>query len=512
MSAEVIEPAAASGALSTFLERVRFRRSIYWRISTAFAGILLITCALIVFYLLGAWRVLLDRYTQQVSWELAGNIAELIQPSVFEHENPEAIERELYRLSILNPGVELFILDTAGKVRYHGQVRDWQRNNFHTVPIKPLLEALEAKNPQLPIYSTTPLENTQATTFSVAPVILAGERLLLFVPLQSRLAFLGMRSIGERWILQVIFIGLLMIVCTAAVLAILLFRFLTRSFRELTESAERFASGEFTHRVPNSAFEEVGRLASAMNIMAETIVTAQQQRKELIANITHDLRSPLTSMSGFVETLLTEELTEDQRREYLEIVQSDIRSQAALISDLFDLSRLDAQTRPVEPDFFAFDELVEELAIRAVRLGQERNLEVQVSIAESLPPVWGAIELVERVVNNLLQNALRYTAVGGLITISLTNTTGGVKFAIADTGVGIAPDELPKIFDSFYTVDKARAKKNGGTGLGLAIVKRILELHDVEIEVTSEVGKGSTFSFILSTQAPYTVHLEAADR
>jgi predicted ATPase/signal transduction histidine kinase len=227
-------------------------------------------------------------------------------------------------------------------------------------------------------------------------------------------------------------------------------------------------------------------------------------RRELIANVSHDLRSPLASLRGYLDTLLIKEdsLGAAERRAYLAIALRQAEHLQMLISELFDLARLDFDGYRIAPEPLHLGELARDVVQKFQLKAEQKQVRLQLGVDDSTAFVRADIGLIERVLENLIENAFAHTPPGGQVRLAVAATDDGVLIEVADTGDGIPAADLPHVFERFYRVDKARTRERSGCGLGLAIVKRIVELHDSEIRVESEVGAGTRFWFTLKT-APH---------
>jgi two-component system phosphate regulon sensor histidine kinase PhoR len=224
----------------------------------------------------------------------------------------------------------------------------------------------------------------------------------------------------------------------------------------------------------------------------------ERVRKDFVANVSHELRTPLTSIRGFVEALQDGAVAEaEQSVRFLNIISRHVERMNQIISDLLQLSQIESrESKPaVEP--FSAKELAQEVADSLRRTATKRSQSLEVSLPSQDPKVLGDRYRIGQALTNLVDNAIKYTPDGGRIRIEVLGRENSVEFGVADSGVGIPPTELPRIFERFYTVDKGRSREMGGTGLGLSIVKHIVEAHGSKITVESEPGKGSRFSFTL---------------
>jgi len=281
---------------------------------------------------------------------------------------------------------------------------------------------------------------------------------------------------------------------------------LSEEARAIRDSVHRFARGNLDERVHDDSPDEIGQLADSFNRMADTIVEnvdelkhVDQQRRELVANVSHDLRSPLSSMQGYLETIVIKDdvLSREERQRYLDTILRNTRSLGRMVGELFELSKLDAhQVRPdIEP--FSVAELIQDLVLQLRPRAAERGVRLEADLPARIDLVAGDVGLIERVLVNLIENAIEFTPEEGSIRVTPAPKNGLLRVSVQDTGTGIPADELPFIFDRFYKVDKSRSKERGGAGLGLAIAQRIVELHDSRLVVRSREGEGTTFSFDL---------------
>jgi signal transduction histidine kinase len=237
-----------------------------------------------------------------------------------------------------------------------------------------------------------------------------------------------------------------------------------------------------------------GRLVAQLDELEKT----DELRRELVANISHDLRTPLTSLRGFLETMALKqaELGPEETREYLQgaIRQTDRLSR--LVADLFELARLESGTQEMEVETLALAELAQDAAQQFRLQADERGIDLQVEVPSGPATVEGDMSLLARVLDNLLDNGLRFTSGGGRVILGLRESPQWVSVEVRDTGCGIAPEDLPYVFDRVFG-RKRRDVESDHAGLGLAISKRIVELHGGTIEVASELGHGTTFSVTL---------------
>lgn len=294
---------------------------------------------------------------------------------------------------------------------------------------------------------------------------------------------------------QALILGAVVAFLIALGLGIVLARSLTRPVRELTTALQAMAEGELQQAVPVRSKDELGELSAAFNQMSADLAFANQQRRQMTADIAHDLRTPVTVMAGYLEALRDGVLPPSPER--FEILYEESQHLQRLIEDLRTLSLADAgelslQRQPTEPVA-----LLQRIAARYRHQAEQQGIAIEVRAAKDLPEIEVDSERLTQVLSNLVSNALRFTPTDGTITLSVTRAGATVLLRVADTGQGIPPDALPRIFDRFFRVDNARAQSQGESGLGLAIAKAIVEAHGGTISAASPPGQGATFTIRL---------------
>jgi signal transduction histidine kinase len=273
-----------------------------------------------------------------------------------------------------------------------------------------------------------------------------------------------------------------------------------------------FKHSDFQHEVeldkrfdgrPGDEIDELGR---TFREMSERIIQQVRQlqhadasRRELVANVSHDLRTPLASLQGYLETLSlkNDSLDKAEQQHYIDIAFKHSQRLGKLISELFELSMLDSNINNLHFEPFSMTELVHDVAQKFQLAANEKQITLDADIPPQSPFVKADIALIERVLENLIDNAIKYTHSGGVVKLGVHDNDGQVMISIEDNGPGIPESDIPHIFDRFYRVDKSREESQNGTGLGLAITKRILQLHDSAVDVESIMDQGTKFMFPL---------------
>lgn len=263
---------------------------------------------------------------------------------------------------------------------------------------------------------------------------------------------------------------------------------------EMEQITQKFAGGQLDARLPASDIPELNRLGVSFNSMAASLEGVEQQRRELIGDLTHELRTPLTIVRGYLEELADGGI-EPSPEIYLRLAIETKRLER-LVNDLQELSKAEAGYLPINLQPVNLRPLLESLVEKFSDQILEGGPVMRLECYPVLPPVLADIDRTEQVLVNLLGNAIQYTA-SGSITVCAWTEPSKLWIAVIDTGIGIAPEDLPHVFERFWRADRSRARHSGGTGIGLAISRRLVELQGGQISVESQLGYGSTFRFFL---------------
>jgi signal transduction histidine kinase len=282
-------------------------------------------------------------------------------------------------------------------------------------------------------------------------------------------------------------------------IAILLTFFLSRRIlapvKAITSAARQFGKGDFSQRVDPHVKGEVGELAHSFNNMAENLENNEQLRRNMVADIAHELRTPLSNLNGYLEAIRDGVVKPEEST--INTLSEEASSLSRLVDDLQELSLADAGELKliIQPE--DVPELIKETVAALQTKATAKNIKLSAEIPDDIPKAAIDSHRVKQVLHNLTENAVAHTGKKGRVTISVRHDDNQVYISVADTGEGIPEEDMPFIFERFYRVDKSRTRATGGSGLGLTIVKRLVEAHGGTIEVESEAGKGSTFTFSL---------------
>jgi two-component system, OmpR family, sensor kinase len=421
------------------------------------------------------------------------------------------LHQGLKKLAAANPEIDIYLLDNSGAIVASSVPEsDRRRSRVDMQPIK----AFSAGRPP-PVLADNPREADGRDVFSVAPFHVAGcPADYLYLVLGRAEEAPGASRMRNTFAIRE---GAGIVVLAAALsvaLSLVFLRLLTRrlSVLEHTMSGFRSLAARQAGAVPKQrGGDEIDRLEGLFRDLAARIESQMAElqsvdaaRREVLANLSHDLRTPITTLLAHLESLQMDEqpLSEQERKEYVAVAMRQSRRVAQLVEQLLEAAKLDARQIVPNPESFPIGELLQDVAQKFSLAARERGIELALQITPAQLRVYADIALLERVFDNLIENALRHTPRGGTVTISAASNAERVRLAVADSGSGMTREEASRIFDRFYRGDAGRSTTSGQAGLGLAIVRSILELHGAAITVESEPGLGTTFHFDLPLVSP----------
>lgn len=481
-----------------------------------------------------------DRYHQEATQKLHQALASYVlahQPSPLlttDRLNTEGLKALAMNTMMINPQVEVYLLNAKGDILGHALPEAAVvAGRVDLAPVRRFLALSAQEASPGPIYGQNPRQPEQSAVFSAAAVEEGGKTIgYLYIVLASHQASSLIDQLQDSHILRMTLAGAIMLMVFLLLCAMLSFRLISGPVRVLNREVRRYREQEFV-RPPTasqnpaqvSSGDEVQELRQSIHLMQERIkeqfdqlASADRLRRELISNVSHDLRTPLATMQGYLETLLLKQalLTDEDRHQYTRIAFRHSQHMGKLVSQLFELSKLDAGKVEPRPEVFSLKELVYDLLQDYELQAGQRQIRLAVEAPETDVLVQADIELMQRVLQNLMDNALRHTPEQGHVEILLKelpppdNLPQGkprIQVCVADSGAGIAPEDLPYVFDRHFQSDTSPppvstepgtpTTVSSGSGLGLSIVKRILELHNARIQVSSLPQQGARFSFEL---------------
>ena len=480
---------------------VTFNR-LYLQISAIFLLVLMLFAAITLLISVNASRDYSIEVNQELNRELAASTVNVVI-SFFEKGKikEESIQDIIHSMMVINPSVEVYILDAEGSILTF--VAPDSVVQMERVGLDPIIQFID--NPEKGIIlGDDPRNPAESKIFSAARIFeeekLAG---YVYIVLASQEYISAAEMVLGSYILGVSIRTIIAVMIVTAVVGLIAIWLITKRLNVVIRGIRQFQSGDLTARIPARYETEFGGIGFVFNSMADEIQKnikdledLDSLRKELISNISHDLRTPVASIQGYAETLIMKKdtIAEDEREKYLDIIVKSCERLKNQVSDLFELSKLQAGQVDLQPEPFSIGELVQDVVNKYRILSQKKGININVLFSKDIPLVEADLSLIDRALQNLLDNAIKFCRENDVINIEInTKKPGEVELRISDSGVGISQDDLPYIFERYYK----NLDHEESTGLGLAIVKRIIDLHDSNIEVFSQPGKGTTFAFSL---------------
>lgn len=455
----------------------------------------IVISAAILFFVTSYWKT----EKRDMLRQSAENVAALASDSVMESgPNTYALNidsmKNFARIFARNIESDIFLTDTDGKsllIVYGG--RDGSVDATKPVDAEIMKKVLSGR------YSAEGTMNG----FYKQPYYIVG------VPITLESPFHGKTVIGAvfaaynaatfndfRWtIIKVLLWALLAaFVISFALVWIFTYR-LVQPLHKMAFAAKSFGSGNFSVRVPVTSNDEIGQLSAAFNNMADSLAASETSSRSFIANVSHELKTPMTTIAGFIDGILDGTIPPEKEKYYLGIVSQEVKRLSRLVRTMLDLSRIDSGALKLRPTHFDLTNTICVALLSFEQKIEEKKIEVQgLENTESLY-VEGDPDMLHQVVYNLIDNAVKFTNEGGCLKIEISHGAGRTTVAIENSGPGIDPDELPMVFERFYKTDKSRSRDKNGMGLGLYIVRTIIRLHGGEITASSEPGKFTRFEF-----------------
>jgi signal transduction histidine kinase len=493
---------------------IRFYHSLYFKLAGIFLSGILVVAALQLWLSISGFRAFVSEINQSLEWNIASSIANEIQPRLLQPLTSDEFLDQIYPYSIANPKLEFYLLTSEGDVfAYHTPSYS---STSRKVDLGPIQEALKVRLPRLPLYGQDPgsaRENERfykfgvsGSVFSVAPVRFNGRDGFLYIIIEGEPFSSRIRLIGQFFLSRLFTWGWFATCLATIALAYFLYRALTRRFEAITNVVQQYESGDYTNTLHVTSNDEIGVLSSALNNMAQKLIHAKSEieerdkkRRELIALITHDIRSPLAATQGYLDLALqnTDNGTNPTLVRDVQLAANSARFQGYLVEGLFELSKLEAREREPNIDVVAFDELCRKIVDGFQFAAAPRGIKLQFEVQGSPAFVLGDEALLNRVLDNLIGNALRFSPENGVVRVSLEYGEVLVRVTVSDSGQGIEDGQLDRVIEIFQQANAEPNDVHSGAGLGLAIVQRILELHSAKLEILSSPGSGSSFSFNL---------------
>ncbi|ANN71227.1 sensor histidine kinase [Bordetella bronchialis] len=497
------------------------RLSLSQRLSVVFAVLLLACTAAAAWLQISANHLREVETTQRLSSGLARHIADSGSLMDAAGLRPAAVRELFDKLMAVNPSVEVYLLSRDGRIIGDAAPRGHlKRERVDIEPVRRLLAGAP-----LPIFGDDPRSETGRKVFDAAPLMVDGqEHGYVYVVLQGERRDALAANLGASVATRTTLLSLGLVALCCLIAGLVAFALITRPLRRLTAVVRDFDGNEVVATaalraspatpMPPAGGDEIGVLEQAFRQMAARIAEQwrelsrqDQQRRELVANISHDLRTPLTSLHGYLETLLMKADTLDaaDRRRYLETALGQSRKVGRLAQSLFDLARLESGLIQPDKEVFVLPDLVQDVFQKFELAAEARGVRLVAGFDRDLPPVEADVGMIERVLTNLLDNAIRHSPSGGTVDVRMTAADGAAVVTVGDDGPGIPPSLRDGLFTraSAWRAERGQpAGQNGG--LGLLTVHRILALHGGVIRLVPRADRGAVFEIRLPAPAAVT--------
>ena len=484
-----------------------FKDTLFWKISAAFLFILLAIGVAYIFIIIDASERNFQERNQRLNAEMASHIISEVKPFLNGEITEDATDEIMHHMMAINPSIEVYLLDPEGNILNY--VAPYKKVKLSSVSLEPIGDFIETEGQEC-ILGNDPRNPGENKVFSAAPVyeneeligyvyvILAGEDYeeVSAITQSSLLWDLGIKSS-------------LITILVAFIVGMVAIWYITSNLHHIILAFRRFQGGDMNARITRDfGKSEFSQLATTFNDMADTIKgnienlkSMENLRRELVGNVSHDLRTPLAVIHGYIETLIIKHdtYTSEERAKYLNVILESTEKLKKLVEELFELSKLEAKQITPKKEPFYINELIQDIIHKYELIIKERNIEITPIFEKDISLVHADLSLIERVLQNLIDNAIKFTPSGGKITLETNDLDRYVEIRVTDTGKGIPEEQIPFVFDRYHIGDKRLSLDNNSTGLGLAIVKKILEIHDATIRLKSQLNQGTSFAFQLPT-------------
>lgn len=444
---------------------------------------LLFTLMIMIGSFIIAFLVVNTFYHQQLRPQNDAKNMQIAQDMASYIEATPDINLDDYLTAQANVGYKVFVTNDMGEKHFYGE--PFRVENLSHQAINDVLDGNAYHGMRdLPTetfvtgFFSDEMANTVGTAFSFE-----GKRYGLFLRPDIKFLFTEIHYLLG---------GLFIVMALVSLIAMLfLARKLIQPITKLTTATKKVGAENFSVSLPINRGDEIGQLADSFQSMANQLQTSDELRKQFINDVSHDFQTPLQNIKGYAALLHDAEVSDIEQQQYAKVIETETERLSALTKQLLLLTSLDSLVTPIKSDTFSIDQQLKEVVRKNRWLMEEKNIALSLELNDVT--YVGQAEYTEKIWENLISNALKYTPVDGMIDITLEETDTEVIVRFSDSGVGISEENIPHLFDRFYRVDDARHQGIEGTGLGLAIVEQAVSLHHGTIEVESQLQKGTTF-------------------
>ncbi|OME82880.1 two-component sensor histidine kinase [Paenibacillus sp. FSL A5-0031] len=449
-------------------------------INTLYVRIICTFLAVIIFSLLSSFFIGFFIFKKEINHvgqnDMLAAGEEII--TLYEQTRPDDLSVFLTRMVKVS-AYPIHMYDASGNVTIYAL------NNTSNVKIAPeaVQQVLRGQ------YYRSPGKEGQ--TFVGIPFPIDGKTQAMFMQFSAQ-----NEDIINRMLLLILFLGLFI----GSLCILIAARYLVKPIQAMTQATKRLAKGDFDVEIKLKSADEIGVLSHSFNEMASELKQLEQMRQDFVSNVSHEIQTPLTSISGFAMAMKNNSLVaENNRNYYLDIIIMESGRLSRLSDNLLRLASLDSDQHPFEPMTYNLDEQIRQIVVTCEPQWSAKDIRIELEWANTIK-ITADPDQLNQVWMNLLGNSIKFTPEGGFIEISITQSGTEVIFTITDSGIGIAADKLEHVFERFYKSDQSRNRNISGNGLGLAIAKKIVTLHHGTIEMKSRLGEGTTVMVCLPIQ------------
>jgi signal transduction histidine kinase len=481
-----------------------FFGSLFWRISAVFFILLL----LVGFAFIATTTYYSAKYTENVVQKLNRNTAKNIVTNSTNFYNGKVIKPALdemfHHVMAINPSLEVYLVEPKGRIiAYYPPEKKLKLKAINLIPVLDFIK----NDGNISIKGNDPLNPETDKIFSASELKMNDMLYAyIYVVLTGQVHKDASDSLFSNYLLEISAGSMFITLLATLLIGLLIIRVITNNYSKIIGVMQKFKSGDLSARVKMKAIGEEKQIGDIFNEMADILTLnidklkqVENLRRELIANVSHDLRTPIAIIQGYIETLQMKAntITEQDRQKYTNTIKESAEKLDKLINELFELSKLEANQVKAKKEPFIIGELVSDITSKYHLMAESKNITINTQLNSEIPPVHADISLIERVMQNLIDNAMKFTPTGGKILVkTIVGKNGTAEISVADNGIGVPENEREQIFARYYKGNNFTDLQNN-TGLGLAIVRKILDLHNSTLQLISNENRGSEFVFNL---------------
>ncbi|TXK86011.1 HAMP domain-containing sensor histidine kinase [Paenibacillus sp. N3.4] len=451
-------------------------------IKTLYLRVVLVFSAVVVISVLLAFPIAMLLYTDRITTEVQTSLLKIGRQLVMMSDEfkPQDLNTFLEASTELNDSYSLTLYDTNGNHESFGVAKKGDYVHIDPLEVRKVLsgDIYKSVNVKYGIF-----ENAVSVKIGIPLTVNATNYAIFLAPKFTEEA----RRQSQTAVASVLFIVLLI----GSFLILIASRYIVSPVKRLTLATNRLARGNFNVNIKVKTKDEIGLLTESFNHMAGELKQLEQMRQDFVSNVSHEIQSPLTAIRGFSKALRQNDILEDDRLRYLEIIERESERLSRLSENLLKLASLESEHHPFHPTIFDLDEQIRRIVVFHEPQWSEKRIDMDLALPRV--KISGDADQLSQVWMNIIGNAVKFTPQGGHIYVKLVPLTDRVEVRIQDNGIGIQEEDQGRIFDRFYKADQARLRETGGSGLGLAIARKIIDKHQGTIEVQSEWGKGTLF-------------------